>query len=112
VQVPEEDRVAQPSDVGRPAPAGDRTLDDADGAFEAYVRRWVTARVGACEDADSTAITDPIAHARYDDRLRCFDDLRGRTASVISSLCDTAADPEAGRARIAALPPPESCLAR
>ncbi len=61
------------------AAGGVRTLDSTDAALEAYVRRWVAARVGACEDADARAETDPVAHARYQERLRCFDNLRRRT---------------------------------
>jgi predicted Ser/Thr protein kinase len=70
--------------------------------LEAYVRRWVTARVGACEDADATETTDPIAHARYLGRMRCFDDLRRRAEAAMPAPSAPAGD----------LPAPESCLAR
>jgi predicted Ser/Thr protein kinase len=70
--------------------------------LEAYVRRWVTARVGACEDADATDATDPIAHARYLGRLRCFDDLRRRAEAAMTRPSAAAED----------LPAPESCLTR
>ena len=49
---------------GRAAGA-DSAVDGADAALEGYVRRWVAARVGACEDADATAVSDPVTHARY-----------------------------------------------
>jgi hypothetical protein len=84
----------------------------APGELEAYVRRWVTARVGACEDADATAASDPIAHARYLDRLRCFDDLRRRVEVATAPESGAAADTEARRAAAARLPAPESCLSR
>jgi len=79
-----------------------RRATGAAGELESYVRRWVTARVGACEDADATDATDPITHARYLDRLRCFDDLRRRLEAAMTTPFGSAGE----------LPVPESCLAR
>jgi predicted Ser/Thr protein kinase len=79
-----------------------RRAAGAAGELEGYIRRWVTARVGACEDADATDATDPIAHARYLGRLRCFEDLRQRTEAAMATRSDAPGD----------LPAPESCLAR
>ena len=92
----------------RPAPPAQ--LDGADAALEGYVRRWVTARVGACEDADANAASDPVTHARFQQRMRCFDDLRGRTESAIAGAFRAPVEPGAAETAIAALPLPETCL--
>jgi predicted Ser/Thr protein kinase len=94
------------------APSAPAEPDGIEAALDAYVRRWVTARVGACEDADATEATDPAAHARYADRLRCFDELHARVESAVSALSRPPFDLGASRALVAALPPPEACLAR
>jgi tRNA A-37 threonylcarbamoyl transferase component Bud32 len=96
---------------GPSAPAGaDPALDGADLALEAYVRRWVTARVGACEDADATAASDPGTNARYQQRMRCFDDLRDRTEAAIAGAFRAPAEARTAEERVAALPLPETCL--
>jgi len=79
-----------------------RRAAGAAGELEVYIRRWVTARVGACEDADATEVTDPSTHARYVERLRCFDELRRRAEAAIATRSGSAAE----------LPAPESCLTR
>jgi len=92
------------------APGADSAVDGADAALEGYVRRWVTARVGACEDADANAGSDPVTHARFQQRMRCFDDLRGRTESAIAGAFRAPVEAGAAEAAIAALPLPETCL--
>jgi predicted Ser/Thr protein kinase len=91
-------------------PPSSAALDGADAALEAYVRRWVAARVGACEDADATATTDPVTHTRYQQRMRCFDDLRLRTEAAIAGAFSAPAEARAAQAGVAALPLPETCL--
>jgi len=91
-------------------PGADSAVDGTDAALEGYVRRWVAARVGACEDADANAASDPITHARFQQRMRCFDDLRGRTESAIAGAFRAPVEAGAAEAAIAALPLPETCL--
>jgi len=93
-------------------PGADSAVGGADAALEGYVRRWVAARVGACEDADANAAGDPVTHARFQQRMRCFDDLRGRTESAIAGAFRSPAEAGAAETAIAALPLPETCLTR
>ncbi len=107
----EQRRAARATHAPSPLPGAARALDGADAALEAYVRRWVSARVGACEDADATAISDPVTQARYQERIRCFDELRHRTESAIAGAFRAPGEPGATEATVAALPLPETCLA-
>jgi hypothetical protein len=76
-----------------------------DQAMRRYLADWVTARVGACEDASAT---DPADRARFTRRMACLDARRHELMSLTPGLATAGA--EATLTRLEALSRPQACI--